>query len=199
MPTISTNHTPRNIPIPHAIQITLRHILRPPDPSRSHLRLKSLHHLPPLIFRQPIPKLRLHSARTDQINPQRLQIQRQLPRQPMQTRRKRADNTPVRDRMLRDRARGDGVAAARPKTQMRGKEFAQEHGGEEADHAGLLDERHVRIGEFHSGEGITCCEHRVVEEVGGVGGGFVEESGEIAFEGRFVIEVAGVAGDARAG
>lgn len=199
MPSVGTNHTPRNIPIPHAIQITLRHILRPPNPPGSHLRLEPLHHLLPLILRESIPKLRLYSTRTNQINPQRLQVQRQLPRQPMQTRRKRADDTPVRDRMLRDRARGDGVATARPRTQVRREEFAQDHGGEEADHAGLLDERHVRVGEFDRSEGIACCEDSVVEEVGGAGGGFVEESGEVAFERCFVVEVAGVAGDAGAG
>jgi len=33
----------------------------------------------------------------------------------------------------------------------------------------------------------------VVERVGGVGGGFVKEGGEVAFEGCFIVQIAGMA------
>lgn len=186
MPPISTNHTPRDIPIPHTIQITLRHVLRPPDLPRRHLRLEPPHHLRPLFLRQPIPKLRLNSPGTNQIDSQRLQVQRQLPRQTVQARSVGADNAPVRDRMLGDRARGDGVAARGARAEVRGQEFAQEHWREEADHAGLLDEADVRVSDLDGCEGVACCENGVVERDRGVGSGFVEERREVGFEGCFV-------------
>ena len=186
MPPISANHTPRNIPVPHAIQITLRHILRPPDLPRRHLRLELLHHIRPLVLRQPIPQLRLNSPRTDQVDPQRLQVQRQLPRQAVQARGVRADNTPVRDRMLGHRASGDGVAAPWPGTEVRREELAQEHWREEAHHARLLDEADVSIGDFDGCEGVACGENGVVERIGGVGSGLVEEAGEVGFESCFI-------------
>jgi hypothetical protein len=194
MPPISTNHTPRNIRVPHTIQITLSHILRLPNLPRSHLSLETLHHSLPLILRHPMPKLRLNSPGANQIDPQRLQIDRQLPRQTVQTRRKRTNNRPIRDRVLGDRASGDGITTPRTRTKVSRQEFPQKHRSEEAHHAGLLDERHICLCKLNSCEGVTGREHGVVERVGSVGGGFVEESGEVAFEGCFVVQVAGVAG-----
>jgi hypothetical protein len=51
----------------------------------------------------------------------------------------------------------------------------------------LLDERHVCFGNFDSREGVAGCEDGVVERIGGVGGGLVEESGEVAFKACFIV------------
>ena len=138
-PPITTNHTPRQIPIPHTIQIALRHVLRPAHPSRSHLLRKPLQHLPPLISRQPIPQLRLNRSRRNQIDPQRFQIQGKLPRQTVQTGSVRTDNAPIRDRVLRDRTRRNRITTIWTGGNVSGDEFPQEHGREEADHACFLD------------------------------------------------------------
>jgi hypothetical protein len=88
--------------------------------------------------------------------------------------------------MLGNCAGGDGVAAPRPRTKVRWQEFAQKHWREEAHHARLLDEADVRIGDFDGREGVACGENGVVERIGGVGSGLVEEAGEVGFEGCFV-------------
>ena len=124
MAAITTNHTPRNISIPHTVQITLSHILGPPHPPRRHLLRKPLHYLPPLLRRQPIPQLRLHSPRRNQVDPQRPQIQRQLPRQTVQARRVRADHCPVRNRVFGHRAGREGVAAVGARAEVGGEKFA---------------------------------------------------------------------------
>lgn len=199
MPTISTNQTPGNIPIPHTIQIRLRHISRLPHLARRHLRLETPHHFRPLRLRNPAPELRLHRARTDQIDPQRPQVERQLPRHAVQTRRVGAHYAPVRNRALGDAARRQRVAARGAGAEVCGEEFTEQQGREEAHHAGFLDESEVGVGELDGCEGVAGGVDDVVEGLRGVGGGLVEEGGEVGFEGGFGAEVAGVAGYAGGG
>jgi hypothetical protein len=176
MPTISTNNTARKIRIPHTVEITLSHILRLPNLPRSHLALETLHHLLPLVLLQPMPKLRLNSTRTNQVNPQRLQVQRQLSRQTVQTRSKRANNSPVRNRVLGNRASSDSITTQRPGTQMRRQQLPQNHRRKEPHHTRLLDEFHIRVRKLDSSEGIACRENSVVKRVLAIGRSLVEQS-----------------------
>ena len=50
----------------------------------------------------------------------------------------------------------------------------------------MLDEADIRVSKFDSCEGVAGCEDCVVERVGGVGSGFVEELREVRVEGWFV-------------
>ena len=50
----------------------------------------------------------------------------------------------------------------------------------------MLDEPDIRVRNLNRCEGVTCCENYVVESVGSVGSGFIEEVGEVGFEGCFV-------------
>lgn len=51
----------------------------------------------------------------------------------------------------------------------------------------MLDERHVRFGDLDSRESVAGREDGVIERIGGVGSGLVEESGEVAFKACFVV------------
>jgi hypothetical protein len=62
---------------------------------------------------------------------------------------------------------------------MSREQFAQKHRREEPDHTSLLDKPNIRIRQLDSSEGVTGGEHGVVERVGSVGRGFIEESREV--------------------
>jgi hypothetical protein len=69
---------------------------------------------------------------------------------------------------------------------MRRQEFPQKHRREKPDHTSLLDEPNIRVRNLDRCEGVACCENGVVERVRGVGSGFLEEVGEVGFEGCLI-------------
>jgi hypothetical protein len=66
-PAICPNHTPRHIPIIQNRQITLRHILRLPRPSRRTLLPHLQHHLLSLLIAH-LPQRRINHAWTNAID-----------------------------------------------------------------------------------------------------------------------------------
>lgn len=135
---ITINHTPTTIPILHNIQISLRHILRPANfPCRTPL-LDPLHKPLQPNFRHAIPQRRHRSPRTYQIDPNRRQIERQIPRHAVQTRSIGSDHRPVFMRSLANAARGQGDGRSRAWVEMLFRMFGYQYRSEESNHTRLL-------------------------------------------------------------
>ena len=105
-PPITSNDTPRRIPILHQINIRLRNFLRIPYLPQQH----SLpHHLSPhLPLLQRAPHLRNRWPRTNTIDTSRRQLNRQRPRNPIQRRPIHTLHRPALQRPLRDLSAGEG-------------------------------------------------------------------------------------------
>ena len=138
-PSIRINHRARNVPIPHNVKITLRHILRLPHLPRRALILYAYQGSVPLLLGHAVPKRRQHRAGTNQIHPDWRQIEGEVPRHAVQARRVARHNGPALDRFLTDGAgrQGDGRRGSR--VQVFGRVLGEQEGRVEAHHGGLLD------------------------------------------------------------
>ena len=186
-PPISINHRARHVPIPHNIQITLRHVLGPPHlPSCAPALRAPQDRLPPLP-RHTVPKRRQHRPRTHEVDPDGREVEREVPRHAVQARRVARDDGPVLVRLPAHGARRQGDGRAGAGVQVGGRVLGEQEGGVEADHGGALDVGERGVGELDGREGVAGRVDDVVEflRVGPVAAAAasVEEGDDVGCEG----------------
>jgi hypothetical protein len=118
-----------------------------------HIRLLPLLHL--------LPKLRIHHPRTNQIDPHRLHIYRQIPDHAVQARGVRGYNAPSWDWLLGNASGGEHDAACGPGVQVARTDFCDEERCDEAELPCADDVLICGVLERDCGELIAGCEDAV--------------------------------------
>lgn len=139
MPSTSTNHSARNIPILHQIQITLGNIYDLPNLADGDFLLHLRKHSPFHILGHILPQFRIHHSRRHEIDSQGFQIECHAPHHALQTGRVGVDDGPVGKRSFGHGTCRDDDAGCGAGVHVFGGEFAEEEGREEADHALILE------------------------------------------------------------
>ena len=163
VPSIRINDRPGKIPIPHDIEITLRHILRPPNLPRRQPTLGILHEPPRRPLGNVYPQRRRHRPRTYQAHPQRRQIERQVPHHAVQARRVAGHDGPVLGRFTADGAARQADGRCGSGVEVLGRVLGEHERRVEADHGRFLYRFQRRVLELERGEVVAGRVDDVVE------------------------------------
>lgn len=163
-PSICRDHRARQVLVLYAVQVGLDNIHYLTNcPGRRPLH-EALQRLAPPLGGYACPKLSFDPTRTNKVDPDWLQIQREPTSQALKTRPEAIDHCPSGGRSLGHHASGKGDGAGRAaRPEILGRQFSNESRCKEPDHARLLDLGQRDVLERERGQRVSGRVHNVVQ------------------------------------